>query len=119
MVLDAGREDVFSAVADPTRRRILDLLTERRRSASELAEPFEMSMPAVSQHLGVLRRAGLVTVTKNGRRRIYALCPERLKDVYDWVAHYERFWREKLTALGDWLDWGETHDSRQDSEPPA
>lgn len=100
----APSADVFHAIADPTRRRILDLLADREMPATAIAEPFEMSQPAVSQHLKVLRNAGLVTQQKAGRQRRYKLEPERLKQVYDWLAHYERFWTEKLTKLGQYLD---------------
>lgn len=69
----------------------------------ELAESFDMSLPAVSQHLKVLRLAGLVTERRQGRQRVYSLVPGPLKEVSDWVDHYERFWSEKLTRLGEHL----------------
>lgn len=94
----------FRAVADGTRRRILDLLGDEERSVNELLEQFEISQPALSQHLRVLRDAGLVTVRRDGRRRIYALDPRPLRQVHDWVAHYERFWDDELQALGRFLD---------------
>jgi DNA-binding transcriptional ArsR family regulator len=80
--------DVFRAVADPTRRAILELLRESDRSASELASPFRMSQPAVSQHLKVLSDAGLIRGRRDGRSRIYHLDSGPLADVYSWAAHY-------------------------------
>lgn len=96
--------DVYSAIADPTRRRILDLLAEAELSATELAAPFRMSRPAVSQHLRVLREAGLVSEHRAGRQRIYQLEPARLREVDLWLRSYQRFWRTKFTALGEYLD---------------
>lgn len=96
--------DVFSAIAAPARRAILACLAQREMPVLELAESFEMSLPAVSQHLGVLRGAGLVSVRKAGRQRIYKLNAAPLKAVADWVAPYEEFWGEKLVALGEYLD---------------
>ena len=100
----AERADVFRAVADPTRRRVLDLLRDRDRSVGELAAPFRMSQPAISQHLRILREAGLVRARKLGRRRLYRINPGPLREVYDWAAHYQDFWPKKLAALGDYLD---------------
>lgn len=96
--------DVYTAIADPTRRRLLDLLTGEGRSVSELAAPFHMSRPAVSQHLRVLRDAGLVRERRSGRQRIYQLAPDGLREVDLWLASYRRFWHTKLAALGDYLD---------------
>jgi DNA-binding transcriptional ArsR family regulator len=104
MVRNAADFDVFFAIADPTRRRLLDQLGKSDRTVSELARPFRCSQPAISQHLRVLRDAGLVTQEKIGRFRRYRLNAERLRHVYDWVAHYKKFWTEKLTALGQYLD---------------
>jgi len=103
--------DVYSAIADPTRRRILDLLAEAELSVTELAAPFRMSRPAVSQHLRVLRDAGLVSEHRAGRQRIYQLEPAGLREVDLWLRSYQRFWRTKFTALGEYLDneAGENH----------
>ena len=96
--------DVFRAIADPTRRQLLQRLREGGKAVGELAEPFEMSLPALSKHLQVLREVGLVTQERSGRRRIYHLNAEPLKEVGDWVAHFESFWDEKLDALALYLD---------------
>ena len=95
---------MYAAIADPTRRGLLDLLAESDRSVTELAEPFRMSRPAVSQHLRVLREAGLVTEHKAGRQRIYQLSPDGLREVDTWLRGYQRFWRAKFVALGEYLD---------------
>lgn len=99
-----GRVDVYLAIADPTRRRLLDLLGAGERPVNALAAPFRMSRPAISQHLRILRRVGLVDMRKDGRERWYRVRGERLREVFDWVAHYEKFWSEKLAALGRYLD---------------
>lgn len=98
--------DVFAAVGDPTRRAMLDMLSRGELGAGELARPFRMSRPAISQHLRVLKQAGLVSSRRQGREQIYALCPEPLRDVYDWVEHYRAFWSTKLEALGSFLREG-------------
>ena len=96
--------DVFRAIADPSRRRLLDLLIAGERPAQELAAEFQVSFAAVSQHLGVLRGAGLVTSRPVGRQRLYRAHPERLADVFRWVARYRQFWPTHLARLGTYLD---------------
>ena len=96
--------DVFDAVGDPTRRRVLDLLTHGELPVRRIAAPFDMTRPAISQHLRILLRARLVQVRLDGRERYYRLRARPLREVYDWVAHYERFWQGKLEALGAFLD---------------
>ena len=83
---------------------MLDLLAEGDRPVNAIASSFEMSRPAVSQHLRVLLDAGLVTEQRHGRERRYRLAPERLRPVRDWLAHYERFWDERFRRLSRWLD---------------
>lgn len=95
---------VFRAVSDPSRRAILDLLAEGERAVSDLLTHFPFSQPALSKHLKVLRDAGLVAWRAVGRQRLYSLEAEGLRSVAEWVAHYERFWNEKLDALGTVLD---------------
>src|SRR5262245_29466755 len=100
MVVTPNREsDVFGAISHPARRRMLDLLAEAERSVSDIAGHFEMSRPAVSQHLRVLLDAGLVAEQRHGRERRYRLVPERLGPVRDWIAHYEQFWDDRLQRL--------------------
>lgn len=95
---------MFHAISDPTRRAILELLREGERSVSALLEGFRISQPALSQHLAVLRRAGLVSNRRDGRRRLYSLRPEPLAEVMDWVAVFEPFWAERLDNLGRYLE---------------
>jgi DNA-binding transcriptional ArsR family regulator len=104
--------DVYSAIADPTRRRLLDLLVDDGRSVNDLAAPFVMSRPAVSQHLKVLREAGLVRESRAGRRRIYRLAPDGLREVDLWLRGYRRFWEARLAAFGSYLDAQEVGDGQ-------
>lgn len=95
----ARKQDVFEAISHPARRRMLDLLVEADRSVNAIAGHFEMSRPAVSQHLRILLDAGLVTEERHGRERRYRLVPDRLAPVREWMANYERFWDERLQRL--------------------
>jgi DNA-binding transcriptional ArsR family regulator len=99
-----ANSDIFQAIADPTRRAILDRLQDGEQPVNQLAEPFAMSLPAISQHLQVLSAAGLVIQHRRGRQRIYRLNPASLKPVSDWVSQYEQFWTAKLDALGEYLE---------------
>lgn len=92
-------DDVFTAIADPNRRRILDYLAARDMTAGGLAERFDISRPAVARHLRVLRESGLVTVRREGRYRVHGLRPEPLREVRDWIQSYEGFWDEGLRTL--------------------
>ena len=97
--------DVFTAIADQSRRALLlRLATEGERSVTELLEPFSISQPAVSKHLRILREVGLVRSRKEGRERIYKIEASRLRDVFDWLSYFEKYWDEKLDALGEYLD---------------
>ena len=95
--------DTFSAVADPTRRALLETLAAGSASFGELADRFEMSRPAVSQHLKVLRDVGLVSATADGQRRIYRLQADRLAEIERWVGSVRRFWHDRLAKLDDAL----------------
>ena len=100
MVMTANREpDVFGAISHPARRRMIDLLAQADRSVNAIAGHFDMSRPAVSQHLRVLLDAGLVAEERHGRERRYRFLPERLSPVRDWIALYERFWDDRLQRL--------------------
>ena len=89
----------LTAIADPTRRRIVELLAQRERTAGELVEEFDMSAPAISQHLNVLREAGLVTTRINGQSRIQSLNPAGLDELGDWLEKTRSFWSRSLDAL--------------------
>ncbi len=93
----------FAALADPTRRAILARLIFGEASVTQLAAPFDMSMPAISKHLKVLERAGLIARGHEAQWRPCRLEAAPLKDVADWVAHYRRFWTESLDRLDDYL----------------
>jgi DNA-binding transcriptional ArsR family regulator len=95
--------DRFAALADPTRRHLLERLAAGDHAVCELTSDLDMSQAAVSQHLRVLREAGLVTARKDGRHRYYQLRPAGLTELRDWLDELERFWQERLTALGDYL----------------
>lgn len=90
---------LFEILAEPTRRRVLDLLRERERTVGELVDALDMSQPAVSKHLRVLREAGLVEARVDAQRRIYSLRAEPLAEVDAWLEPYRKFWRGKLAAL--------------------
>jgi DNA-binding transcriptional ArsR family regulator len=89
----------LEALADPTRRRIVELLTDGERSAGELAAEFSTSRPGVSRHLRVLREQGLVRAREEGRRRVYSLEPEPLAELDAWLTRYRSFWTNRLDAL--------------------
>ena len=91
--------DVFTAISHRARRQMLDLLTEAERPVSDIAAHFTMSRPAVSQHLRILLDAGLLAERRYGRERRYRLVPDQLGPVRDWMAHYERFWDDRLQRL--------------------
>ena len=91
--------DALAALADPTRRRIVELLAERDRDAGELGSHFPVSQPAISRHLRVLREGGLVRVRPLAQRRLYSLDPAPLEELDDWLGHYRDFWQQRLDAL--------------------
>jgi DNA-binding transcriptional ArsR family regulator len=93
----------FAALADPTRRAILARLASGEASVTELAEPFEMSMPAISKHLKVLEHAGLIARGREAQWRPCRLEAGPLKDIAGWVDHYRRFWEQSLDRLDDYL----------------
>ena len=95
----ASTSDVFSAVADPTRRAILDRLRRGPAPVNDLASGFRISRPAISKHLRVLRGARLVREKKEGRQRIYQLEPERIQEVAKWAEEYRRFWKLNIESL--------------------
>ncbi|MCX5046508.1 metalloregulator ArsR/SmtB family transcription factor [Aldersonia sp. NBC_00410] len=97
-------DDVFLALANPVRRRLLELLADRPHSAGELAGRFELSRPAIAEHLQLLRRAGLVRDEAVGRHRNYHLTAEPLAAVEDWLHPFERYWRTRLRSLADLVE---------------
>jgi DNA-binding transcriptional ArsR family regulator len=91
--------DVYDAIADPSRRKILQLLAARDLSVQEITAHFSVSRPAISKHLRILREAGLVHEEKMGRQRLYHLHPEKLRELREWVAYFDQFWAAKLRTL--------------------
>jgi DNA-binding transcriptional ArsR family regulator len=94
----------FEALAEPNRRRILDVLREGERPAGELVEALALSQPGVSKHLKALKAAGLVQVRADGQRRFYRLDPRGIAVLTDWLAPHRRFWADKLAALDEHLE---------------
>jgi DNA-binding transcriptional ArsR family regulator len=94
----------FTVLAEPARRRILDLLLERPRPVGELVEKLGLTQPGTSKHLRVLREAGLVVVRPEAQRRVYALNPEPLAELDEWLEPYRRLWSDRLDALERHLD---------------
>jgi DNA-binding transcriptional ArsR family regulator len=110
---------VFRALADPTRRAVLDLLRDGRQPAGEIARAFPVSRPAISKHLRLLRQARLVREQRDGRHRFYQLDPQPLREVDQWLEHYRAFWQNKLASLKTFVesDPKETRESEQKTSP--
>jgi DNA-binding transcriptional ArsR family regulator len=105
----AGRpradDDVFRAIADPTRRATLELLGRNgEQTVSTIANTLEVELPILSRHLAVLREAGLVAQRQAGRNRLYRIEPEPLREIFDWAALFSEFWDTKIGNLRDYLD---------------
>lgn len=94
----------FGALSDPTRRAILARLSKGEAQVTELAEPFGMSLPAVSKHLRVLEKAKLITRNVDGRVHRLSINPKPLKSAQSWIEHYEKFWKEQLSSLETYLN---------------
>jgi DNA-binding transcriptional ArsR family regulator len=90
---------VFEALADPTRRQIVELLADGERSAGEIASAFPISRPGISRHLRVLREAGVTSYESRGQRRVYRLDADSLAEAEEWLARHRRFWNQRLDAL--------------------
>lgn len=103
-------DDVFTALAHPVRRDILVRLADGDLNTTELAAPYDVTRSAVSQHLGLLVEAGLVSRTRHGREQRYQIQPENLNQVAVWVRQFEQFWNTRLDALADVLDEMEAED---------
>ncbi|MBE5097922.1 ArsR/SmtB family transcription factor [Priestia aryabhattai] len=99
MTSSAAKYDIFQAIADPTRRKVLELLSEKELPISEITSHFSISRTAIVKHLHILSEADLVHGQKKGREKVYYLQPEPLKEVKDWLAYYEQFWMNKLSIL--------------------
>ena len=105
--------DVFNAVAESQRRRILELLIDGEHSVGQIAEVLGIRQPQTSKHLAVLKEVGLVTVRSEAQQRLYTLNPEKIKEIFDWARIFERQWNETLDRLETYLE----HLQRTDSQP--
>lgn len=99
MTSSAVKHDIFQAIADPTRRKVLELLSEKELPISEITSHFSISRTAIVKHLHILSEADLVHGQKKGREKVYHLQPEPLKEIKDWLSYYEQFWTNKLSIL--------------------
>jgi DNA-binding transcriptional ArsR family regulator len=100
----AKLDDIFSALSDPTRRSILERLSRGAASVTEVAEPFEMSLPAISKHLRILEGAGLIMRQKEGRVHHLRLSAAPLQSAAEWLADYRQFWDEQFDSLAQFLE---------------
>jgi len=99
MTSSAPKHDIFQAIADPTRRKVLELLSKKELPISEITSHFSISRTAIVKHLHILSEADLVHGQKKGREKVYYLQPEPLKEVQDWLSYYQQFWTNKLSIL--------------------
>src|SRR5687768_1501972 len=98
------RRDVFQAIADPTRREIINLVSRKSLNVNAVADHFEISRPAVSKHLRILTECGVIFIEDQGRERLCRINLNKLKEVDRWLDHYRKFWNHKLDALGNFLE---------------
>jgi DNA-binding transcriptional ArsR family regulator len=118
MARAATTADVFNAIAEPRRRSIIDALTDGRDHAvGEVVETLGIPQPAVSKHLSVLRKVGLVSVTKSGPVRLYRLNPQQLKPVHDWIKTYERFWNHQIDRIRERAEQKMTEKLARENQP--
>ena len=99
MTSSAAKHDIFQAIADPTRRKVLELLSEKELPISEITSHFSISRTAIVKYLHILSEADLVHGQKKGREKVYHLQSEPLQEVKDWLSYYEQFWTNKLSIL--------------------
>lgn len=110
-----SRETAFHALADPTRRAVLDLLRQGSQPAGQIARAFPVSRPAISKHLRILRRAHLVAEHREGRHRLYQLNPRPLKAVDSWLEQYRSFWSANLASLKSFVETEHAKETRAKS----
>lgn len=108
------RRDVFQAIADPTRREIINLLAHRKLNLNAVAENFDISRPAVSKHIKILTQCGLIAIEQKGRERYCEAKLKRLNEVADWVEQYKKFWTSKLDSLETYLNKLQSGKTKQD-----
>jgi DNA-binding transcriptional ArsR family regulator len=110
IVISSTLDSAFAALADPTRRTIVQQLAKKASRVTDIAEPFKMSLNAVSKHVKVLERAGFLKRVRMGREHVLVFQPAPLRDIANWTARYERFWNERLDRLELFL---KTHDTKE------
>ena len=98
------RRDVFQAIADPTRRAIISMISQQPLNLNAVAENFDISRPAISKHIKILTECGLITIKQQGRERYCEAKLKKLNQVSEWVEQYRQFWEQKLDALENYLD---------------
>src|SRR5215467_10958800 len=113
-----GQEATFQALADPTRRAVLDLLRRGSQPAGQIAGAFPVSRPAISKHLRLLRRAHLVREHREGRHRVYQLNPEPLRAVDSWIEQYRVFWASSLNKLKEFVEVEHAREMEEASHKP-
>ena len=113
------RRDVFQAIADPTRREILDILSTQELNLNAVAGHFEVSRPAISRHVKILSECGLIEITRSGRQRYCKARPGKLHEVADWVDKYKKFWSAKLDALDTYLNSQQNDSSENKTKRPV
>jgi DNA-binding transcriptional ArsR family regulator len=106
--------DPFNAVAEPKRRKVLEVIGTQELSVNEIVERLGWNQPMVSKHLGVLKEVGLVSERRAGRQRMYRVNAERLKPIYDWVAPFERYWSESYERLDEVLETLKSKEKRDE-----
>jgi DNA-binding transcriptional ArsR family regulator len=105
-----ARRDVFQAIADPTRRQIINLIAHKSMNLNTIADNFDISRPAISQHIKILAECGIVVIRQQGRERFCEAKLETLSEVYDWVDQYRQYWNEKFNSLGKYLSKVQSQD---------
>lgn len=110
------RRDVFQAIADPTRRKIIDLLARQPLNLNAVADNFDISRPAISKHIRILTECGLITIRQQGRERYCEARLQQLKDVASWAEQYRTFWTGKLDALESFLAKGQKTAKRKNTK---
>jgi DNA-binding transcriptional ArsR family regulator len=97
------RRDVFQAIADPTRRQIINLIAQQSMNLNAIADNFEVSRPAISNHIRILHECGIITINQVGRERFCKIQPDNLKEVDEWISNFRQLWEQKLDSFEDYL----------------
>src|SRR5687767_2622636 len=98
------RRDVFQAIADPTRRQIINLIAQQSMNLNAIADNFEITRPAISNHIRILHECGIISISQVGRERYCKIQPENLKEVSDWIVQFRQLWEMKLDSFEEYLD---------------